>query len=79
MTTRGGDGAVSEGARRRPVWLVATALAIAVSAVVLSLPFIVHWAWPGLDSGVLMVGNLFLGMILGLGAVIGFLHWKWDL
>lgn len=65
---------------RRPApWLVATALFVVVTAVVFALPFVVHWAWPSLDSGILMVGNLFLGGILGAGAVIGFLHWKWEL
>ncbi|WP_416520051.1 hypothetical protein [Streptomyces achromogenes] len=65
---------------RRPApWLVATVLAVAVTTVVFSLPFVVHWAWPSLDSDVLMLGNFVLGGLLGVGAVIGFLHWKWEL
>lgn len=54
-------------------------MAVTVSAVMFSLPFIVHWAWPGLDAGLMMIGNMFLGLILGGAAVIGFFHWKWEL
>jgi hypothetical protein len=79
MTAQDGAGAVSENSRRIPVWLVATALAVCVTSVCFSMPFIVHWAWPSLDSGVLMIGNMFLGLILGSAAVIGFFAWKWEL
>ena len=79
MTGRDGAGAVSKNPRRLPVWLVATALAVAVTSVCFSMPFIVHWVWPSVDAGVLMIGNMFLGLILGSVAVIGFFVWKWEL
>lgn len=65
--------------RRPSPWLVATVLAVAVTAVVFSLPFAVHWAWPSLDPDVVMLGNFMLGGLLGAGAVTGFLHWKREL
>lgn len=64
--------------RRPSPWLVAIALFVAVTAVVFALPFLVHLAWPSLDPDVLMLGNFFLGGLLGMGAVIGFLAWKWE-
>jgi hypothetical protein len=66
-------------ARRPAPWLVATLLVVIVALVCFSMPFIVHWAWPTLDSGVLMIGNMFFGMVFGTGAAIGFLWWKWEL
>jgi len=75
----GRDDSVVSQTTRKPAWLVATVLAVAVMAVVFSLPYFVHWLWPGLDNGLLMVGNLFLGGLLGVTAVLVFLHWKWEL
>jgi hypothetical protein len=77
MTARDGAGAVSEQRRGLPVWLVATVLSATVTSVCFSAPFIMHWAWPGLGAGVMMIGNMFLGLILGSAAVIGFFLWKW--
>lgn len=78
MTARGGS-AASEGARRPAAWLVAVVLAVGVLAVVFSVPYLVHWVWPGVDAGLLAGGNLILGGLLGSGAVVGFLYWKWEL
>lgn len=64
---------------RRPApWLVAAVLAVGVTTVVFGLPFLAQWVWPGLDPGVMILSNFLLGGLLGSGAVIGFLAWKWE-
>lgn len=63
---------------RAPVWAVALVITLIVAMVSFSAPFIVSWVWPGVDPTVLMVGNLFFGMILGSAGVLGFLTWRWE-
>ncbi|MFE6126657.1 hypothetical protein ACFQ6Q_00070 [Streptomyces sp. NPDC056437] len=62
---------------RTPAWAMALALALGVAMVCLSMPYAVGWVWPGVDPVVLVLGNLFLGMILGSAAVIAFMAWRW--
>lgn len=63
---------------RIPTWAMAVAIALIVATVTLSAPFVVSWVWPGVDPAVLMVVNLFFGMILGSAGVLGFLAWRWE-
>lgn len=58
-------------------WAVGLGLLLAVTASVTAAPYAVSWAWPGVDRDLLVVGNLFFGMILGTAAVLGFMAWLW--
>lgn len=62
---------------RTAPWIVGVTLALLVAAICLSMPFAVQWMWPSVDSTVMILGNLFLGMILGNAAVLGFMAWRW--
>ncbi len=59
-------------------WGVALGLALIVLSIDVGVPFLVSWLWPGINSTVLVLGNLFLGMILGSAAVMAFLVWYWE-
>lgn len=63
---------------RAPAWGVALGLLLVVLSFNFGVPHLVLWLWPGVDSTVLVLGNLFLGMILGSAAVMAFLVWRWE-
>jgi hypothetical protein len=56
---------------------VGLGLLVAVAASVTAAPYAASWAWPDIDPDLLVVGNLFFGMVLGTAAVIGFMAWLW--
>lgn len=58
-------------------WTVGLGLLLAVAASVTVAPYAVSWAWPGIDRDLLVVVNLFFGMILGTAAALGFMAWLW--
>ncbi|MFJ2279185.1 hypothetical protein ACIOEZ_34115 [Streptomyces sp. NPDC087866] len=58
-------------------WAVGVGLLVSVAASVTAAPYAVTWAWPGIDPDLLVVGNLFFGMILGTAAILGFMAWLW--
>lgn len=58
-------------------WAVGVGLLLAVAVSVTVVPYAVSWAWPGIDPGLLVVGNLFFGMALGTGVMLGFMAWLW--
>ncbi|MEU5490276.1 hypothetical protein AB0G98_21375 [Streptomyces sp. NPDC020196] len=58
-------------------WTVGLGLLLTVAASVTTVPYAASWAWPDIDPDLLVVGNLFFGMILGTAAAIGFMAWLW--
>lgn len=60
----------------KPVWGLALVLLLTVMAVVFGTPYLVLWAFPSMDHGLLYVGNMFLGMFLGAAAVL-VVAWRW--
>ncbi|MGW5691509.1 hypothetical protein ACWEWX_11260 [Streptomyces asiaticus] len=55
---------------------MAVGIFLLVVAVIFSTPYIVSWVWPSVGSTVLVVGNLFLGMVLGSAGIVGFMAWR---
>lgn len=60
-------------------WTVGLVLAVIGAGVPVALPFAVTAICPGIDETVLVVGNLFTGMILGTGAMLAFMFWRWEI
>jgi len=58
-------------------WAVGFGLLLTEAASVTAAPYAVSWVWPGIDPDLLVVGNFFFGMVLGIAAVIGFMSWLW--
>lgn len=61
-----------------PTWAMVLAITVIVMGVPVLALFAVSWLWPGADPGLVMVCNLFFGMILGSAGVVGFLLWRWE-
>lgn len=68
---------VATALNRAPSWAVVSCLVLLVAAVCVGMPFAVQWVWPSVDPTVMFLGNLFLGMVMGNAAVLGFLAWRW--
>ncbi|MBJ6623532.1 hypothetical protein [Streptomyces sp. DHE17-7] len=60
-------------------WTVGLVLFLIGGGVPLALPFAVTAVWPGASETVLVVGNLFLGMFLGTGAMLAFMYWRLEI
>ncbi|MEV5451628.1 hypothetical protein [Streptomyces sp. NPDC052535] len=60
-------------------WTVGLVLAVIGAGVPVALPFAVTAVWPQIDETVLVVGNLFTGMVLGTGAMLAFMFWRWEI
>ncbi|MBZ6211689.1 hypothetical protein KVH31_34910 [Streptomyces olivaceus] len=60
-------------------WTVGLVLAAIAAGVPVALPFAVTAVWPGIDETALAVGNLFIGMVLGTGAMLAFMFWRWEI
>lgn len=60
-------------------WTVGLVLAAIGVGLPLALPFAVTAVWPQVDETVLVVGNLFAGMILGTGAMLAFMFWRLEI
>ncbi|WP_053143267.1 hypothetical protein [Streptomyces ambofaciens] len=60
-------------------WTVGLVLVVIGAGIPVALPFAVTAVWPGIDETLLVVGNLFTGMILGTAAMLAFMFWRLEI